>query len=122
MNRRLAFACALLFASLTVSSACFAQPIMRATRLVTYDDLDLSTPSGQKSLHRRLERALNQLCLDPSGPGPGGTVDPTCKSDGWQAVRPQVAIAVAQAQAGKMVAGTQTPIRESDADRRGSSR
>ena len=87
MNRCLAFACALLFASLTVSSACFAQPIMRATRLVTYDDLDLSTPSGQKSLHRRLERALNQLCLDPSGPGPGGTVDPTCKSDGWQAVR-----------------------------------
>lgn len=122
MNRCLALACALLFASLAVSSACFAEPIERATRMVTYDDLDLSTTSGVKALRRRIEVALNQLCLDPSGPAPGGTVDPSCKSDGWQAVRSQMATAVAQAQAGRMIAGTRAPIRVSETDRRPSSR
>lgn len=121
MNRCLAFFCALLFASLTVSSACFAQPVVRATRLVTYNDLDLSTPAGRQALHRRLEHALNQVCLDPNGPAPGGTVDPSCKSNGWLAVHPQVAIAVAQAEAGKMIAGTRAAIRVSDSDGRRSS-
>ena len=121
MNRCLAFACALLFASLSVSSTCFAQPIVRATRLVAYDDLDLSTTRDRKVLHRRLEQALNQMCLDPSGPAPAGTIDPTCKSDGWRAVRPQVAFAVAQAEAKNAVAWTRTPIRVSDSDGRRSS-
>lgn len=122
MSRCLGFARALLFASLTVSSACFGQPIVRATRLVSYSDLDLSTARGQKTLHRRLEQALNQLCLDPSGPAPGGTVDPSCKSDGWLAVRPQMATAVARAQAGRMIAGRRAPIRVSETDPRPSFR
>lgn len=121
MNRCLAIGFALQFGSLTLSSASVAEPIERATRMVTYDELDLSTTSGVKALRRRIEQALNQVCLDPSGPAPGGTVDPTCKSDGWRAVRPQVAIVVAQAQAGRMIAGERTPVRVSDTDGRRSS-
>lgn len=116
MNRCLTLAC-VLFASLP----CSAQPIAGATRLVAYGDLDLSTTRDRKVLHRRLEQALNQVCLDPSGPAPAGTIDPTCKSDGWRAVRPQVAFAVAQAAAKNAVAWTRTPIRVSDTDGRRSS-
>jgi UrcA family protein len=78
MNRYLASLLALLFASLAVSSACFAEPTDQLTQMVRYDDLDLSTAKGMATLHRRIERAANQVCLDWTGPAPGGKVDANC--------------------------------------------
>ena len=78
MNRYLASLLALMFASLAVSSACFAEANDRATRLVRYDDLDLSTAKGKASLHRRIEYSVNQVCLDSTGPSPGGKIDSIC--------------------------------------------
>jgi UrcA family protein len=101
MNRCLAFARALRFASLTVSSPCFAGPVdgdafLVRHLLVRYADLDLSTATGIKALDRRVEHALNLVCVDYSGPSAAGTIDPVCKSDGRRSVQPQVAVAIAR--------------------------
>ncbi len=110
MNRYLALACALLFASLTVSSACFAGSVDPGVKPVPYDDLDLSTEGGVKALHRRIEAALNQVCLDPSGPSPAGTVDMACKANGRRAAFAQIPNAVAEQQASRSLTGTQQAI------------
>ena len=101
MNRCFAAFLALLFASITVSSACFAQPNGQARLLVQYDDLDLSTPAGVKALHRRIEVAANRVCPDVSGPSPGVQVDLGCKADALASARAQVPSAVAQQKFGK---------------------
>ena len=72
MNCCFAAFLALLFASITVSSACLAQPIVETRVLVRYADLDLSTPEGMKALNCRIEKAANRVCPDASGPSPGG--------------------------------------------------
>jgi UrcA family protein len=88
MTRSIAMLLSLLFASLTVSSACFAEPAQ--VREVRYGDLDLSTPNGVETLHARLEAAANQVCLDPSGPSPAATVDPACKAEALRAALAQL--------------------------------
>jgi UrcA family protein len=82
MNRRFASVPPLLLALLTVSSPSLADPIDPGVRLVRYDDLDLSTSAGVKALHRRIEVALDEVCLDPNGPSPGGAVNMPCKVAG----------------------------------------
>jgi len=98
MNRCFAAFLALLFASITVSSACLAEPITEARVLVRYDDLDLSSPAGMKTLQRRIERAANGVCPDASGPSPGVQVDLGCRADALVAARSQVPQAIADQQ------------------------
>lgn len=107
MNRCLALVCALVLASLTVSSACLADPINQGTRLVWYDDLDLSTARGVAALNRRVDRALNVVCFDPFYPSPAGSVDPDCARDGRRAARAQIAIAIARHKLGNPAPETQ---------------
>lgn len=95
MSRCLIILCSLLSASLTVSSACFAEPNGQV-REVRYGDLDLSTPAGVRTLNNRIENAANQVCLDPTGPSPGATVDPTCKVQALQHGRSQIDRAIAE--------------------------
>jgi UrcA family protein len=92
MTRPLLMLLSLLCASVTVSSACFAQPNGQV-RQVRYGDLDLSTPSGVETLHARIEAAANQVCLDPSGPSPAATVDPACKAEALRAALSQLDLA-----------------------------
>jgi UrcA family protein len=101
MNRFLATFLALLFASLTVSSACLAETDGQATRLVAYADLDLATPQGMRTLHQRIERAANDVCLDVSGPAPAGHVDAACKADALVDARGQAAVAMAEPRKGR---------------------
>jgi UrcA family protein len=96
MNRCFAAFLALLCASLTVSGACLAQSNGAATRLVRYDDLDLSRPDAVKALERRIDLTANQVCLDVSGPAPGGQVDSACRAYAVGAARAQVAQAIAE--------------------------
>jgi UrcA family protein len=110
MNRCLALACALLFASLTVSSACFAGPVDPGVKPVPYDDLDLSTAGGMKVLHRRIDAALNQVCLNPNGPSPAGIVDMACKIDGRRAAFAQIPGALVQQQANRSLTGNRQAI------------
>lgn len=39
-----------------------AQPALAESRAVTYDDLDLSTRQGQKTLAMRVDRAAKEVC------------------------------------------------------------
>jgi len=110
MIRFLAPILALLCASVAISSARAAQQNDPSIRLVPYGDLDLSTSRGIRALDRRIEHALNVVCLDPSGPSPAGVVDPDCKSDGWRAAHHQVAIVVARLQSGNLTAQALLPI------------
>ena len=97
MNRPLAFLLSLLVAAVTVSSACGA-PADSQSRIVAYDDLDLSTPSGVKALNRRLGDAANQICLDASGPAPAASVGSACRADAWRIARLQAENAIARQQ------------------------
>ncbi|HEX7711665.1 MAG TPA: UrcA family protein [Sphingomonadaceae bacterium] len=39
-----------------------AQPAIAESLAVPYDDLDLSTPQGQKKLEQRIDKAAKQVC------------------------------------------------------------
>lgn len=118
MNRYLASLLALLFASLAVSSACFAEPDHRASRLVRYDDLDLSTAAGRTSLHRRIEYSVNQVCLDSTGPSPGGNVDAICAMDARKDAHRQVRDAAsARAAINRTETGPEADTQTADATR-----
>jgi UrcA family protein len=91
MNRRLAFLCTLLFASVAVSSACFANPADDGVRLVTYDDLDLSTAGGMAKLDQRIRRAADWVCLDPATSAPVAQVNAACRERALADARAQVA-------------------------------
>jgi UrcA family protein len=101
MNRSLAAFLALLFASLTVSSACFAEPRDQASLLVSYDEVDLLTPAGVKALHRRIDLAARQVCLDVSGPSPGGQADLGCEADALASGSSQIQDAITRQRLGK---------------------
>jgi UrcA family protein len=97
MNRPLALLLSLLLAAVAVSSA-FAAPNDNPSRIVPYDDLDLSTAAGVKALHRRLGHAANQICLDASGPAPAASVGATCRADAWGNARAKAKTVIARLQ------------------------
>jgi UrcA family protein len=70
---------ALLFAPVASANVSIADPTDEATRLVFYDDLDLSTPRGVMTLRHRIEAAANAVCLDVNGPSPAVEVNQTCR-------------------------------------------
>ena len=94
MNRPFALLLSLLLAAVAVSSA-FAAPKDSQSRIVSYDDLDLSTAAGVKALHRRLGHAANQICLDASGPAPAASVGATCRADAWGNARAKAKTVIA---------------------------
>lgn len=106
MIRCLALVYTISFASVIVSSPAIAGPVDPGTRLVRYDDLDLSTVAGMKVIHRRIDNALNYVCFDPYGPGPAGEVNGACKANGRRSALAQVGIAAAQQQASRKIDGT----------------
>ena len=59
-------------AGLTLVAACslLASPAARAAQIplqrVQVGDLDLATPSGQRKLGRRIEAAINAVCVQPN--------------------------------------------------------
>jgi UrcA family protein len=111
MNRYPMLVTAALFASLTISSGCLAAPNDETVTLVRYGDLDLATPTGVRSLERRIETALNHVCLDPNGPGPAGKVDMSCKIDGRRVLQVQMAAAIAEQDARQTAMRSEVSIR-----------
>lgn len=81
MDRQLAASFAMALACSTVSNACFARPDGEASLMVRYDDLDLSTPAGLKVLHRRIEQAADQVCVDAAGLEASQQTDLACRAD-----------------------------------------
>jgi UrcA family protein len=104
VNRFLASCLALFCASIAISSPCAAAPFAETSILVRHEDLDLSRPVGVKALHHRVELAINQLCVDASGPSPASRVDAECKANAWRMARVELEDAVARQQAGQATA------------------
>lgn len=46
----------------TIGAVLAVQPAIAESRAVTYDDLDLSTRQGQKTLAMRIDRAAREVC------------------------------------------------------------
>jgi UrcA family protein len=109
MTRRLAFVSAFLFASLSVSTGCFAQPIGDGIRLVRFDDLDLSTEAGVAKLDRRIRRAADWVCLDPASTGPVAKVNSACRARALKDARLQMAEVVAKQRLKTAAAGQPHP-------------
>jgi UrcA family protein len=84
-----------IFGALSIASSSTAT-LHANSREVRYDDLDLSTVSGTKALHRRVESAINSICADRSGPWLGA-IDFDCKADTWASVRDQLDTKIAAA-------------------------
>jgi UrcA family protein len=88
-----------------LSSPAIAGPVDPGTRVVRYDDLDLSTVAGMKAIRRRIDNALNYVCFDPYGPGPAGEVNGACKANGRRSALAEVEIAAARQQESRKVDG-----------------
>lgn len=67
------------------------------TRRVSYRDLNLASASDEKILHRRVGRAVKQVCLESTGPNAVLSVELSCRSDSWSRAKPQIAMAVQRA-------------------------
>lgn len=48
-----------------IATVAAVQPASAETRIVSYADLDLSSPQGQAALDRRIEHAVRQVCGRP---------------------------------------------------------
>ncbi len=95
MNRSLAACLAMTFGSTIVPSASLADPNGGATISVRYDDLNLLTPEGVKVLDRRIERAVDRVCVDSSRGAREARVDLACRDDALAAAHAQMPQAIA---------------------------
>jgi UrcA family protein len=70
-------------------------------RRVSFADLNLASPAGERSLNSRVSYAVNDLCYDVTG-GDDGTlrmkqVLKKCSGSAWDQARPQMAQAIQRA-------------------------
>ena len=68
------------------------------TRRVSYADLNLASRVGEKTLHRRVGKAVTSVCDEAVGPSANYYVEMSCRSFAWNGARPQMNLAVKRAQ------------------------
>lgn len=76
-----------------------APPVNMRIERVGYGDLNLATPAGEQTLHRRVGRAVEHVCLYDQGRW-YGLSEPDynyCSWDAWRRARPQMIGAVYRA-------------------------
>ncbi|HEY1930079.1 MAG TPA: UrcA family protein [Caulobacteraceae bacterium] len=80
---------------LTAAAApAIAQPVSDAPQaVVTYADLNLSTPAGRTNLQQRLAHAVDQVCATRPDPRDldGWQAYEACRKQAWESIRPQLA-------------------------------
>lgn len=87
---------------LTLVTGCPATA-QQISRVVHYQDLDLTSPTGVRTLRHRLARAVNLVCRLPrAGDHLTNSEDQDCRKEAAKAVLPkaQGAIEIAQKRAG----------------------
>jgi UrcA family protein len=103
------FALAAFTALLTVATGCPATA-QQVSRVVSYRDLDLTTPSGIRTLRRRLVSTVNRICRVPAASAPLlGVPDQDCRAQALSDVEPRMLHAVELAE--KRAAETQLASR-----------
>jgi len=104
MYRLLITAAAISLLNIAGSAPGIAQ---QRTRIVSYHDLDLTSPIGQKALGRRLRRAVDHVCRVPSPANPlTGVEDQDCRAEAMARAQASMsaAIEIAQARAAAQLA------------------
>ena len=70
-------------------------------RHVSYADLNLAVPAGERTLVGRVRTAVNDLCGEITGGSDGSWMGQrildTCNDSGWGQARPQISLAVQRA-------------------------
>lgn len=66
-------------------------------RYVSYRDLNLTTPSGEKTLFNRVGYAVKGVCIESTGPHAAFYEEMGCRKFAWTGARPQIAQAVQRA-------------------------
>ena len=66
-------------------------------RTVSYRDLNLATSIGERTLNRRVDAAVANLCVEAIGAVPNDTLEMKCQHHSWEGARPQIAQAVERA-------------------------
>ena len=78
-----------------------AAPAEIVTRHISYADLNLASPAGERTLNYRVSSAVNGLCDDATGGNDGSFVFKVamkrCSSSGWSQAQPQIDRAVQRA-------------------------
>ena len=74
-----------------------AEPEPAATRQVSYADLDLATPDGERQLMRRVRVAVNNVCAEEMGPSALFYAEYSCRKLTWRDTRPLVGRAIGNA-------------------------
>lgn len=78
------------------------------TRRVSFVDLNLATPAGEKSLYRRVANAVRSVCYEATGPMAGFYETNACRGYAWDGARPQMKRAMLRAQ--ELAAGGSTAV------------
>jgi len=103
------FALTAFTALLTVATGCPATA-QQITRVVSYRDLDITTPAGVRALRHRLVKTVNAICRVPAAGGHLlGAEDQDCRVQALSDVEPRMLRAVALAE--KRAAGVQLASR-----------
>ena len=102
-----AAACAITAGGFAIASPAFSQGrevIVKAApkddiprRYVTYSDLNLVHPAGLKTLNRRVNSAVRDVCRESVGPNADFYLEMGCRSFAWDGARPQIDRAVMRA-------------------------
>jgi UrcA family protein len=66
-------------------------------RYVSYSDLNLVQPAGLKTLNRRVNSAVREVCRESVGPSGDFYIEMGCRSLAWDGARPQIDRAVERA-------------------------
>lgn len=70
-------------------------------RHISYADLNLASPAGERTLNRRVAGAVSGLCLEATGGADGsftmGIEIRRCTNSAWEQARPQISQAVQRA-------------------------
>jgi len=67
------------------------------TRYVTYSDLNLVHEAGLKTLNRRVNSAVREVCRESTGGSTDFYLEMGCRSFAWDGARPQINRAVERA-------------------------
>ena len=75
-------------------SVVITAPIEAPIRLVSFRDLDLDASRDRKTLMRRVDHAVGEVCADLDIKLAEGEQDVACRNLAWRNARPQIARAI----------------------------
>ena len=80
-----------------------ASPEDHVSVVIPYGDDGVATADGLSDMRRRIGIAVDEFCMDPSGPSPAVTVNLVCRFDALRSAHAQLNDLVARQRTGLLV-------------------